>query len=91
VTNGRFVFDTNVLVSAFLFQHSTPQRALERADERGCLLVSPATLAELVDVFQRTKFEKYLPMDMRLWILNGFQEREHGIGADKDCRLPRPG
>lgn len=57
---GRYVFDTNVLVSALLFSTGTPGRALLQALEHGTVLVTAATLAELAEVTARPKFDRYL-------------------------------
>ena len=56
----RYVFDTNVVISALLFEHSTPGRAFYAALEQGAILISLATLAELDEVLGRTKFERYV-------------------------------
>ncbi len=61
----RFVLDTNVLVSAALFENSLPHKAFEKANKMGKLLVSTATLQELEKVLERTKFDKYLSLDKR--------------------------
>ncbi len=56
----RFVFDTNVLVSALLIDGSTANRAFRLALDIGSILVSSATLQELNEVLSRKKFEKYI-------------------------------
>ena len=56
----RFVVDTNVLISHLLLPSSSPSKALRIALTMGELLVSNATLAELAQVIQRPKFDKYL-------------------------------
>ncbi len=56
----RFVFDTNVIVSALLFSGSTPGQAFFAALEVGQIIVSWAVLRELNDVFSRDKFDSYL-------------------------------
>ena len=43
----RYVFDTNVIVSALLFEQSIPGQALCAAIDHGELLVSQATVLEL--------------------------------------------
>jgi len=52
----RCVFDTNVIVSAALFEHSKPAQALEKAIDDGELLFSEATENELEEIFFRKKF-----------------------------------
>lgn len=56
----RVVVDTNALVSRLLVPDSTPARAVRRAVNQAELLVSSATLDELVDVLTRPKFDRYL-------------------------------
>ena len=48
-----FVFDTNTLISALLFKDSTPRKALDRALEKGKILVSLDSLDELNEVLGR--------------------------------------
>ena len=55
----RYVFDTNVVVSALLFSQGKPAQALEIALEQGELLVSEEIVRELNDVLSREKFEPY--------------------------------
>ena len=61
----RFVFDTNVVLSAALFEHSVPDQALRRALGVGDVLLSLATLQELHDVLSRPKFEQYVTLEER--------------------------
>ncbi len=61
----RFVLDTNVLVSAALFEQSLPHKAFEKANRVGKILISVATLQELENVLQRAKFDKYISLDKR--------------------------
>jgi putative PIN family toxin of toxin-antitoxin system len=59
-TNDRFVFDTNVLISALLFSDSIPGKAFTKGLGSGKILISPATILELQDVLSRKKFTKYV-------------------------------
>ncbi|WP_238993710.1 PIN domain-containing protein [Calothrix sp. PCC 6303] len=43
----RFVFDTNVIISAFLFSESKPRQALDIAQDIGILILSNSAFAEL--------------------------------------------
>jgi putative PIN family toxin of toxin-antitoxin system len=56
----RYVFDTNVIVSALLFKQSTPGQAFHTALDHGSILISWPTLKELVEVLNRKKFDRYL-------------------------------
>lgn len=61
----RFVFDTNVLVSAALFPGSVPRRGLHLARSAGLILVSSDTLDELEGVLARGKLDRYLDEPLR--------------------------
>jgi putative PIN family toxin of toxin-antitoxin system len=56
----RLVFDTNVLISAILAPNSLPANILTWGEKNGVILYSDATLIELLSVFQRPKFAKYI-------------------------------
>jgi putative PIN family toxin of toxin-antitoxin system len=56
----RFVFDTNVLVSALLLPDSKPRHALDLALRKGKVLLSFAVLAELYEVLSRKQFRRYI-------------------------------
>ena len=60
-----YVFDTNVTISAALFEKSPPGHALQAARSRGELLISRGTLAELAEVLGREKFDRYLTREER--------------------------
>jgi putative PIN family toxin of toxin-antitoxin system len=60
MSRARYVFDTNTLISALLFEQSVPGRAFRKALQFGEVLLSPETLAELSDVLSRKKFERYV-------------------------------
>ena len=61
----RFVFDTNAMVSALLFEQSVPAKAFLAARDLGDVLLSQATFAELRDVLGRSKFDRYLTQEER--------------------------
>lgn len=65
----RFVFDTNVVVSALLLRHSVARLALERGSRQGKLLISRDTIEELNSVLQRKGFEKYISEEERMEFL----------------------
>jgi uncharacterized protein len=64
-SNRRYVFDTNVLISAVLFADSTPGRAFFTALAQGVSLVSLPLIAELDEVLNRPKFERYVTREER--------------------------
>jgi uncharacterized protein len=61
----RVVFDTNVLISALLFEDSIPARAFFGVLRKGTVLVSLDTLQELQSVLKRKKFDKYVTVEER--------------------------
>lgn len=63
--NRRVVVDTSTLVSAALFTGSIPDQALSKALESFDLCLSVATLAELKQVLDRGKFDRYRTRESR--------------------------
>lgn len=61
----RVVVDNNALISRLLLPESVPGRAVRKVVDSGRLLVSEATLAELVDVLARPKFDRYVTIEDR--------------------------
>lgn len=56
----RYVFDTNVMVSALLFDQSKPAQVFNAALDRGSILLSHSVLKELTEVLGREKLRLYL-------------------------------
>jgi putative PIN family toxin of toxin-antitoxin system len=63
--DARWVFDTNAIVSALLFEQSVPGQAFHTAIDCGSILLSDSTVAELVAVLARKKFKRYLTLEER--------------------------
>ena len=61
----RCVFDTNTVVSAFLFEDGNPGRALKEALQRGRLLLSLEVAEEIAEVLRREKFDRYVHRRVR--------------------------
>ena len=61
----RFVFDTNTIVSALLFDNSVPRQAFDRALNSGTILVSDTLVVELNRVLGREKFDPYVSPEER--------------------------
>jgi len=81
----RFVFDTNVLVSAALLPSSKSRRALELALKQGKLLLSLPVLAEICEVLGREKFRRYIDEeDIRTFVAVLTREAEW---VDVDVRI----
>ena len=63
--NPRCVFDTNVIVSAFLFERSEPGRALEKPWTEDKSFSRSRYAVELTEVLRREKFDRYLSRKKR--------------------------
>lgn len=61
----HFVFDTNVMISALLFNDSVPGRAFYRAFKYGTILISQPLVEELSEVLCRGKFDRYISHEER--------------------------
>ena len=90
--NRRFVFDTNVLISAFLFSQSKPRQALEQATVIGVIVLSNSVLSELEEVLYRPKFDRYLTKERRQEFLENLTENAQFIDVTEqinECRDPK--
>jgi|SRR6185437_11291113 uncharacterized protein len=67
-----FVIDTNILISAFILPYSSARKALNKARKDGYVIISQESAAEFTEVFIRPKFDKYLPLEIRLEIIDDF-------------------
>jgi putative PIN family toxin of toxin-antitoxin system len=65
----RFVFDTNVIVSALLLAGSIPRQAFDKALDEGRILISVPVLLEFAEVLSRKKLDKYLLEEERMRFL----------------------
>lgn len=66
----RVVLDTNVFLSGLFSSTSTPARAVERAVREDRILVSAETLRELAEQLLSQKFDRYVPSERRLALLD---------------------
>lgn len=91
-SSPRCVFDTNVLVSALLFDQSTPAQAFFAALHAGEALVSADVIVELNDVLGREKFAHYVNEEERARFLQSLL-REARLVEIKEkvraCRDPK--
>ncbi len=86
----RIVLDSNVILSAALFKHSIPRQALDKALREDCVLMSAAAIAELQDLFGRSKkFDKYLSLSARTTFLNDLLESVKIIEIVETIRVCR--
>jgi len=92
MSDRRYVFDTNVLVSAALLENSVPGRALAKGRNSGTLLVSDETVNEVVAVLAHPKFEKYIDVDDRERFLKALMSEAEHVAITRQiqaCRDPR--
>lgn len=64
--NDLFVVDTNILLSSLFYAHSVPALAFKKARRNGILLISEEVASEYIQVFERKKFDKYVPLNYRM-------------------------
>ena len=89
---GRFVFDTNVIVSALLIKKSVARRAYDRAREAGDILLSFEVIEELYDVLGRPAFDRYIDEEDRIRFLNLLVKESTLVDITEkiqECRDPK--
>jgi putative PIN family toxin of toxin-antitoxin system len=85
----RFVFDTNVIVSAALLAGSVPRQAFDKALDEGKILISVPVLLELAEVLSRKKLNRYLLEEERMRFLVALlkeTELVEVVETISDCR-----
>lgn len=88
----RYVFDTNVTISALLFENSKPAQALRYALANGEVLLSIDLLEELNEVLGREKFSRYVTSEEREEFLEALVERAVLVEITnnvQECRDPK--
>jgi uncharacterized protein len=88
----RYVFDTNVIISALLFENSKPAKALRYALANGEILLSLDLLEELNEVLSREKFSRYVTSEEREEFLEALIERAVLVEITEniqECRDPK--
>ncbi|WP_330482233.1 putative toxin-antitoxin system toxin component, PIN family [Tumidithrix elongata] len=88
----RYVFDTNVIISALLFENGKPAQALRYALANGEVLLSLDLLEELNEVLGRERFNRYVTSEEREEFLEALVER--GVLIEivenvQECRDPK--
>jgi uncharacterized protein len=87
--NKVFVFDTNTLVSAFMFPNSNPKKAYNLAKTTGLIFVSDITFSELETVFLRPKFDRYVHLTDRKRAIEEYRSAVKFVNHTEtitDCR-----
>ena len=88
----RYVFDTNVIVSALLFENGKPAQVLQYAFANGEVLLSLDLLEELNEVLGRERFNRYVTSEDREEFLEALVERAvlvEIIENVQECRDPK--
>ncbi|HET6568720.1 MAG TPA: putative toxin-antitoxin system toxin component, PIN family [Rhodothermales bacterium] len=88
----RFAFDSNTIISAFLFEQSKPGHALQTALDRGELLLSMDVVTELHEVLGREKFDRYLSRKRRKELLSALIQEGVIVEITEEieaCRDPK--
>ena len=88
----RLVFDTNIIISALLFDGSKPSKAFDIGINQGVLLFSLPTLAELEEVLWRNKFDRYISHEERKQFLTSLILHSTPIETNEtisECRDPK--
>lgn len=70
VEKSRIVIDTSLAISAVILPKSISNRAFSLALRHFQLVSSESTLAELIDVIYRSKFDKYINDEKRVEFLS---------------------
>jgi len=87
----RIVVDTNAVVSGLLFPRSELNRALQKA-QAGTMLASEATKREVVEVLLRSKFDRYVDLEIRRQLAAEYIracETVHVHSSIQACRDPK--
>lgn len=88
----HYVFDTNVIISALLFENSKPAQAFQSALANGEILLSLDLLEELNEVLGRKKFNRYVTNEEREEFLETLIERAvliEIVENVQECRDPK--
>lgn len=91
-SRGKFVFDTNVVVSALLMKKSVAREALDKARTAGDILLSIDVIEELHDVLSRPAFDRYVDEEDRLKFLSLLVKEATLVEIAekvKECRDPK--
>ncbi len=79
----KFVIDTNIIISAFLFKNSKPRQALELAKNHHLILLSSNIIQEIKTVIKRPKFDRYISLITKEEFLDTLIESSLTINSDE--------
>ena len=68
----RLVYNTNIIISALLFEGSKPAKTFDIGINQGAILFSSSTVTELEEVLLRNKFDQYILHEERKQFLTSF-------------------
>lgn len=88
-SDPRCVFDTNVLVSALLFDAGKPARAFFTVLRDGEVIVSADVVSEVSEVLGREKFRRYVTEEQRERFLQGLLREATLVGIQETVRVCR--
>lgn len=91
-SENRYVFDTNVIISALLFNTSVPGQAFTRSLGNGTILISRSLVEELNDVLARDKFNRYVTHQERESFLESLIRESELVEITEEvkaCRDPK--
>jgi putative PIN family toxin of toxin-antitoxin system len=86
---ARYVFDTNVIISALLFEQSKPAQAFYAALDCGDILLSRPVLKELNEVLAREKLKPYLLFEERVQFITALVSEALFIDIKEKLRVCR--
>ena len=90
----RVVVDTNILISALIFDSDRPRQALDFVidSEFGVILISDEVVAELEDVINRPRFDKYLDEEEKRKLVADLRGQAEAVNVTETisaCRDPK--
>lgn len=88
----RVVYDTNVLVSAFMYEQSTPGRLVFQPKQHVVTLTSGSHYGEISEVLRRNTLDKYVALATRELFLTRFLSYAEYIDVSSvitECRDAR--
>lgn len=88
----RVVVDTNILVSFAIRPNQTFEAIFDHISEHGTMLVSDATVQELLSVLTRDKFQKYIGLSDAFDFVDWYIALSERVGIAEDviaCRDPK--